>query len=170
MLNFTLLYSQNENVYKFGALNLKVSFNIISKTNFHLFVRCIYQIHLIQLHPVAVLVLWASVVASLHKEGKRGKIADVGKVYRGHRRASQGDTLELQKVPNYQEICLLHQKEPDQEHTILSAYTSKIPWFWKACYNSAKKVTVISIQKYWQTKYIHYQMNPTTLDCNGSIR
>lgn len=54
---------------KSGALNLKVSFNIISKTNFQLFVRSIYHIHLIQLHPVAWLVLWASTVASYQREG-----------------------------------------------------------------------------------------------------
>lgn len=35
---------------KFEALNLKVSFNTISKTNFHLFVSAIYHLHLIQLY------------------------------------------------------------------------------------------------------------------------
>lgn len=34
---------------KSKALNLKVSFNTISKTNFHLFVSAIYHLHLIQL-------------------------------------------------------------------------------------------------------------------------
>lgn len=67
MLNFTLQHSKSE---KAGALNLKVSFNIISKTNFHLFVRSISQIHLTQLHPVALLVLWASIVASSQKGRK----------------------------------------------------------------------------------------------------
>lgn len=80
---------------------MKVSFNIISKTNFHLFVRSIYQIHLIQLHPAALLILSASTVASLHKKGDRARTAEVGKLYRGQTEASQGDTLELQDVPNY---------------------------------------------------------------------
>lgn len=63
---------------------MKVSFNIISKTNFHLFVTSIYQIHLKQLHPIALLVLWHSPVAYLHKNGGRARIAEVDKVYRGH--------------------------------------------------------------------------------------
>ncbi len=37
---------------KSKALNLKVSFNTISKTNFHLFVSAIYHLHLIKLCPL----------------------------------------------------------------------------------------------------------------------
>lgn len=37
---------------KSKALNLKVSFNTVSKTNFHLFVSAIYHLHLIQLCPL----------------------------------------------------------------------------------------------------------------------
>lgn len=51
-----------------GVLDLKVSFNIISNTNFYLFVRTIYQIHFMQLPPVALLFLWANTVASFHKK------------------------------------------------------------------------------------------------------
>lgn len=68
-----------------GVLDLKVSFNMISNTNFHLFVRSIYQIHFMQLHPVALLFLWANTVASFHKKRERAGVAVVGKVYRGQR-------------------------------------------------------------------------------------
>ena len=53
-------------INKSKAFNMKVSFNTISKTNFHFAVTSIFQIHLIQLHLAALLVLQANIVAILH--------------------------------------------------------------------------------------------------------
>lgn len=78
----------------------------------------------------------------------------------GQRQASQGDTSELQEVPHYLQVIPLRHKLPAS----LQADTVPTPHL------EGDTVTLISIQKQWQTKRFYCQFHPIPQDGNGGIR